>query len=140
MNVFNVMYWFIIAVMIYIIFKDPLKKLYRMMYSKEKMRIKFNELTTYIHSLNKEGKFDGRYTGTYKGYNYFNVEGDKLLCCVTSNGDCLYAIETTAESNYSKKYVQWKVVGDNIFISSFEDYYYIRKFDKNFRFIFGNVK
>ena len=136
MDIFSMMYCFVIGLMVCILVKEPVKNLYRMTYSKEKMRIKFDELATYIHSLNKKGMFDSRYTGTYKGYNYFNVENDKLLCCVTSNGDYLYAIETIGESKYNKKYVQWKIVGDNIFIPSYEDYYYIRKFDKNFRFIF----
>ena len=135
-NVMSVMCYFVVGVLVCSLFKDSLKEVYRKMYSKEKMRIKFNALATYIHSLNKEGKFDVRYTGMTKGYNCFNVEDDKFLCCVTSTGDYLYAIETIGESNYNKKYVQWKVVGDDVVIPSYEDYYYIRKFDKNFRFIF----
>ena len=136
MNAFTVICYIIACGILFVTFKDAGHRIYRMFYSKEKMKDKFLSLATYIHSLNKEGKFDSRYTGTYKGYNYFNVEDDKLLCCVTSNGDYLYAIETIGESKYNKKYVQWKVVGVNIFIPSYEDYYYIRKFDKNFRFIF----
>ena len=137
MNVMSVMCYFVIGVLLYsLLFKDPLKEVYRKMYSKEKMRVKFNALATYIHSLNKEGKFDARYTGRTKGYSYFNVEDDKFLCCVTPTGDYLYAVETIGKSDYNKTYVQWKVVGDDVFIPSYEDYYYIRKFDKNFRFIF----
>lgn len=136
MNAFTVVCYIIACGIIFVTFKDEGYRIYRKFYSKEKMRNKFNELATYIHSLNKKGMFDSRYTGTYKGYNYFNVENDKLLCCVTSNGDYLYAIETIGESKYIKKYVQWKVVEDNVFIPSYEEYYYIRKFDKNFRFIF----
>lgn len=137
MNVVSVMCYFVVGVLLYsLLFKDTLKEVYRKMYSKEKMRNKFNALATYIHSLNKEGKFDARYTGRIKGYNYFNVEDDKFLCCVTPTGDYLYAVETIGKSNYNKTYVLWKVVGDDVFISSYEDYYYIRKFDKNFRFIF----
>ena len=137
MNAIGVMCYFSLGVLLYsLLFKDPLKELYRKMYSKEKMRVKFNALATYIHSLNKEGKFYARYTGMTKGYNYFNVEDDKFLCCVTSTGDYLYAVETIGKSNYNKTYVVWKVVGDDVFIPSYEDYYYIRKFDKNFRFIF----
>ena len=136
MNVMSVMCYFALGVLSYFLFKDPLKEAYRKMYSKEKMRVKFNALATYIHSLNKEGKFDACYTGTYKGYDCFNVEDDKLLCCVSPLGHYLYAVETIGESKYIKKYVQWKVVGDDVIIPSYEDYYYIRKFDKNFRFIF----
>lgn len=137
MNAVSVMCYFVVGVLLYsLLFKDPLKEAYRKMYSKEKMRVKFNALATYIHSLNKEGKFDVRYTGRIKGYNYFNVEDDKFLCCVTPTGDYLYAVETIGKSNYNKTYVVWKVVGDDVVIPSYEDYYYIRKFDKNFRFIF----
>lgn len=137
MNAVSVMCYFVVGVLLYsLLFKDTLKELYRKMYSKEKMRVKFNALATYIHSLNKEGKFDARYTGRIKGYNYFNVEDDKFLCCVTPTGDYLYAVETIGKSNYNKTYVVWKVVGDDVVIPSYEDYYYIRKFDKNFRFIF----
>lgn len=137
MNVISIMCYFALGVLMYsLLFKDTLKEVYRKMYSKEKMRDKFNALATYIHSLNKEGKFDARYTGRIKGYNYFNVEDDKFLCCVTPTGDYLYAVETIGKSNYNKTYVLWKVVGDDVFIPSYEDYYYIRKFDKNFRFIF----
>ena len=132
----NVIYYFIIGGLFYFLLKEPLKEAYRKMYSKEKMRVKFNALATYIHSLNKEGIFDGRFVGVYKGYNYFKVEDDALLCAKNPNGDYLYSIETTGELGYNKKYVQWKVVNDDIIIPSYEDYYYIRKFDKNFRFIF----
>ena len=136
MNTISVMCYFVVGVLLCSLFKDSLNRIYRKMYSKEKMRDKFNALATYIHSLNKEGKFDARYTGITKGYNYFNIEDDKFLCCVTPTGDYLYAIETIGEGKYIKKYVQWKVVGDDVVIPSYEDYYYIRKFDKNFRFIF----
>lgn len=106
------------------------------MYSKDKMRIKFNSLATYIHTLNKDGKFDNRFTGKHNGYHFFKVENDAFLCARHPNGDYLYAVETTGDENYKTKYVQWKVVNDEIFIPSYEDYYYIRKFDRNFRFIF----
>ena len=136
MSIFDIVCYFAIGGVFFLLFKDHAKTIYRSMYSKEKMRVKFNALATRIHSLNKSGQFNGRFTGIHKNYQFFKVEDDILLCARNSNGDYLYAIETIGEKDYITKYVQWKVVEDDIIIPSYEDYYYIRKFDKNFRFIF----
>ena len=54
MNAISVMCYFVVGVLWYSLFKDSLKEAYRKMYSKEKMRVKFNALATYIHFLNNK--------------------------------------------------------------------------------------